>query len=399
MPETTEPEPTETAIRRPAGGTKKTPGSGIHLVDIAGFEISLDYSWFILLFLILGTLAGAVFPQEAPGLSDATYLVMGTVGTVLFFASLIGHELSHSVAARMKGVEVEGITLFIFGGMARTRSEATSPGDEFIIAGVGPLASLVFAAAFYGLEAAGHALGLGPAFTEVAWYLGLVNLALAIFNLLPGFPLDGGRLLRAILWGYLDDLRKATRVATGAGKWLGYGIIGLGLFGVFMAGNLIGGLWFVFIGWFLSNAAQSSYRQLLLRQVLGDVRADDAMSRNPESVEPDLTLHQVVHERFLHRPYNAFPVVEDGVPIGLVTLSQVKGVDRDDWSVKKVADVMTPLEDTLIVSPETSMTEVLQRMNENETRRVLVAREWQLLGIISASDVANWLDRAGILEG
>ena len=386
------------AARRTGGAPRPGASSGgIRLGSVLGFEISLDYSWFILLFLILGTLSGAVFPGEAPGLGDATYLLMGTVGTVLFFASLLGHELSHSVVARTKGIEVHGITLFIFGGMARTRSEATRPGDEFQIAGVGPLASFAFAALFYGLEALGHALGWGPAFTVVAWYLGLVNLALAIFNLLPGFPLDGGRLLRAALWRAMNDLRRATRIATTAGRWMGYGIVGLGIFGVFFAGNLVGGLWFVFIGWFLSNAASASYRQVMLREVLGDVSAADAMTRRPESVRPDLTLSQLVHERFLHRPYNAFPVVEDGVPIGLVTLSQVKDVDRAEWDTRKVADVMTPLEDTLIVAPDSPMTEVLQQMSENETRRVLVAREWELLGIITSGDVANWLDRAGLL--
>ncbi len=384
--------------RKPASRIQQPSSRGIRLVEIAGFEISLDYSWFILLFLILGTLSGAVFPAEAPGLENTTYLLMGTVGTILFFVSLLGHELSHSVVARTKGIEVEGITLFIFGGMARTRSEATTPGDEFQIAGVGPLASFAFAVLFYALEAMGHSLGLGPGFTVVAWYLGLVNVALAVFNLLPGFPLDGGRLLRATLWGFMNDLRKATKIATTAGRWMGYGIVGLGIFGIFAAGNLIGGLWFVFIGWFLSNAAGASYRQLLLRQVLGEISAEDAMTRSPEVVSADPTLAALVHEHFLHRPYNAFPVVEEGVPIGLVTLSQVKDVPRDEWNDLRVADVMTPMEDTLIVAPDSPMTEVLQQMSENETRRVLVAREWELLGIITSGDVANWLDRAGLMR-
>ncbi|HSR41144.1 MAG TPA: site-2 protease family protein [Longimicrobiales bacterium] len=377
---------------------RSSRGGAIRLGSVLGFEISLDYSWFVLLFLILGTLSGAVFPGEAPGLGDGTYLLMGTVGTVLFFASLLGHELSHSVVARVKGIEVEGITLFIFGGMARTRSEATTPGDEFQIAGVGPLASFVFAGLFYGLAWGGRQLGLGTAFVSVADYLGLVNLALAIFNLLPGFPLDGGRLFRALVWRLTDDFRRATRVATNGGKWIGYGIAALGVAGIFLGGALVGGLWFVFIGWFLANAAGASYRQVMLREVLGDVTAQDAMTRNPETVSPDLRLDHLVNEHFLKRPYNAFPVTEDGVPVGLVTLSQVKDLPREEWAGRTVAEVMTPLEETLIVEPDSPMPEVLQRMTENETRRVLVAREWELVGIITAGDVTNWLDRAGLVK-
>lgn len=387
MPETPEP----ARIRRPR------QSGGIAVGSVFGFEISLDYSWFILLFLILGTLSGAVFPQDAPGLAQSTYLVMGAAGTVLFFVSLLGHELSHSLVARTKGVEVEGITLFVFGGMARTRSEATAPEDEFLIAGVGPLASFAFAGLFYGLEAGAAALGLGAAYTSVTGYLGLVNVALAVFNLLPGFPLDGGRLFRATVWKVTGDFSRATRAATTGGRWLGYGIVALGVFGIVFGGSLVGGLWFVFIGWFLSNAAGASYRQMMLRQVMKDVTAEDAMTRDPETVPPDLTLEALVHEHFLHRPFNAFPVTDDGVAVGLVTLSQVKSVSRDEWPTRRVADVMTPMEDTLVVAPDAPMTEVLERMSENETRRVLVAREWELVGIISAHDITNWMERAGLV--
>jgi len=384
----------QTRIREASEASARRAGGGLGIGSVLGFQISLDYSWFILLFLILGTLSGVVFPDELPGLDRPIYLAMGTAGTVLFFASLLGHELAHSVVARMKGIEVEGITLFIFGGMARTRSEATTPGDEFQIAGVGPLASLAFAGLFYGIAAVSPGVGLGPPVQSVASYLGLVNLALALFNLLPGFPLDGGRLLRAVVWKSTSDFRRATRIAT-----LGYGIAGMGIAGIVFAGSLVSGLWFVFIGWFLANAANASYQQVMLRHVLGGLTAEDAMTPDPATVPPDLGLDELVTDHFLREPFNAFPVDEDGVPVGIVTLSQVKAVPRAEWRKRRVADVMTPLEETVIVEPDSPMPEVLRVMNENASRRVLVAREWELVGIITAHDVTRRLDRASLLPG
>lgn len=367
---------------------------GISVGRILGIEISLDYSWFILFFLIFWSFSQWAFPAQIPGLDTRTYLLMGAAGTLLFFASLLGHELSHSLVAQAKGIEMEGITLFVFGGMARTSREADSPGEEFQIAGVGPLSSFAFAAAFWGMEMLAESRGWSPAVAGVARYMAFLNLALAIFNLFPGFPLDGGRLLRAGLWRATGSLRRATRVAATAGQWLGYGLMGLGILGLFTGAGAVSALWFIFIGWFLSNAATASYRQVLLKEVLGDVSAQEAMTPDPETVAPDLSLDVLVNDHFLKRPYNAFPVTEDGIAVGMITLSQVKEVPRDRWGETRVADVMSPLEETLIVTPDSPMTEVLRRMGENDTQRVLVAREWELLGIISARDVTHWLERA-----
>ena len=370
----------------------------LRLGSISGFEISLDYSWFIIFFVILATFTGAVFPGSLPGLGRVAYLVMGVTGTLLFFTSLLLHELAHSFVARAKGIEVEGITLFIFGGMARTASEASSPGDEFVIAGVGPLASFVLAALFYGAAAGSGALGLGLGTAVVAEYLGFLNLTLAIFNLLPGFPLDGGRLLRATLWKTTGSLRRATRTATRAGRFLGWGIIALGIYSFVVAGGFIGGLWLVFIGWFLANAARASYQQVLLQDLLRPLTAREAMSPDPETVSPDLSLDALVHEYFLRRPYNSFPVVSGGLLLGLITLGRVKQLPREDWQTKTVADIMAPLDETLVVGPETPMTTVLERMRESETRRALVAHERKVLGIISGTDITQRLDRVGLME-
>jgi Zn-dependent protease/CBS domain-containing protein len=365
--------------------------------SLSGFEISLDYSWFVIFFLILGTFTGAVFPAYVPGLSQRTYLAMGIAGAALFFVSLLIHELAHAFVARARGIPVEGITLFIFGGMARTRSEAARPWDEFVIAGVGPFASVALGALFYGAAIWIDRNAWSPALFGVAGHLAFLNLALAAFNVLPGFPLDGGRMLRAVVWRMTGSLRKATHVASLTGKGLGWLIIGGGLYSLFITSQLVTGLWFIFIGWFLANAAAASYEQILLRHVLEGRTAADAMTHAPETVEPDVTLDVLVRDFFMKRPYNSFPVVQDGIVIGLITLSQVKQVDHSAWRIRRVADVMTPLAETLIVSPTSPMNEVVERMSENETRRVIVAQEWELKGIITGGDVANWLDRAGLV--
>ncbi len=390
---------TETAhspaeIRRPP----RRGLAGVRLGSVAGFEISLDYSWFILFFLILATFTGAVFPASVPDLSRLEYLLMGVAGTLLFFSSLLLHELAHSFVARWKGIRIEGITLFIFGGMARTAREASTAGDEFLIAVVGPVTSFLLAAVFYGIAAASVRLGLGDPVSAVAAYLGLVNLALAIFNLLPGFPLDGGRLLRAAAWRVTGSLRGATRIASASGRFMGWAITALGVFSLFAGGGLIGGLWMIFIGWFLAQAARVSYQQLLLQEILSPLAARQAMSPQPETVPPDVSLEELVHDFFLRRPFSSFPVVEDGVIVGLVTLGQLKTLDRENWAHKRVSDIMSPVEETVIVGPDTPMSSVLSMMREGGSSRVLVATNGRLLGIISTSDITRWLDRVGLVE-
>ena len=370
---------------------------GMRLGSVLGLDIRIDYSWFIIFFLILWTFTAGVFPNAAPHASTTAHVLMGLAGTLLFFASLLAHEIAHSVVARQRGIPVEGITLFIFGGMAHTRMEAEEPKDEFVVAGVGPLASLVLAGLFAAGAAAGRALGWGEPVTDVAGYLAFINVVLAVFNLLPGFPLDGGRLFRAGAWHFTKDLRKATRWATLGGKILGYVLVAVGLLQIF-AGGLIGGIWLVFIGWFVRTAAEASFRQHVLRQTLEGVRARELMVGSPETVPAAASLEEFVDERILRGRHRRYPVTAGGRAVGLVTLDQVKEVPREEWSRRTVEHVMTPLDDLQTAAPDEDMVTVLERLGRNADRPLLVVEDGALVGILTRGDLTRWIERAELLE-
>lgn len=365
---------------------------GFRLGSIFGFEIRVDLSWLIIFFLVLWTLSAGIFPTNYPGFDSSTYFGMGIVATLLFFASLLAHELSHSFVARAKGIPVEGITLFIFGGVSRTRMDAQTPGDEFQIAGVGPVVSLLLAAVFGLIWYVGTNTSLSVVFTGVFAYLAVINLALAIFNMLPGFPLDGGRVFRSLLWKYTGNLKKATKIASNGGKWLSYLLIFFGILEMF-AGAILGGLWLILIGWFLYNAAETSYEELLLRTSLQGVRAQEIMTPHPETVSPDMKLQELVDRYFLSRRYHSFPVTQDGHPVGIITLNQVKDIPREEWQYCTVKDTMIPTENGVTARPEEQMSQVLQKMQDSGVRRVLVIHNDLLKGIITANDLAYWLQR------
>jgi Zn-dependent protease/CBS domain-containing protein len=365
---------------------------GFRLGSIFGFEIRVDLSWFIIFFLILWTLTFSLFPATYPGLSSNAYIGMGIAGTLLFFLSLLLHELSHSLVAKTKGIPVEGITLFAFGGVSRTRMDAETPGDEFQIAGVGPLTSLVLAELFALIWWFGRNAGWSVPVTGVAAYLASINLGLAIFNLLPGFPLDGGRLFRSIIWKITGNLQKATRIASTGGKWLGYLLIAFGIWESFGA-DLLGGLWLILIGWFLNNAAESSYQQLLLELGLRGVKAKDLMTPNPETVTAELKLREFFDDFLLRHFHDGYPVTQGDRPIGIVTLNQVKEVPREQWQDLTVKDIMMPTERGIAARPEEEMTEVLQKMQAAGSRRMLITSDGKLEGIITATDIAKLLQR------
>jgi len=372
--------------------------ASIQLGRIAGFRFGVDYSWFIIFFLILWSFTAGVFPAQVPGLSSAAYLAMGVTGTVLFFASLVLHELSHAVMAQRRGIEVESITLFLLGGIARTRSEASTPGDEFRIAAVGPLMSLLIATVLLALSILGRSTGWHLAIVVVLQYIALLNFVLAAFNLLPGFPLDGGRVLRAAVWHFTGDQTRATRVAAASGRGMAWVLFALGAFEIF-AGALLGGVWLIFIGWFIRNAADAGYQQHMLRATLGSVLARDTMTPTPRTIEPDMTLERLVGEYFMHTRYLSFPVVDGERPLGIITLNQVKAVPRDDWPQRTVADTMTKLDEGIVVAGTDSLLAVMQRLQASPVRRLLVVEHGRLIGYITAHDVAGWIEKSGVLKG
>lgn len=366
---------------------------GMRIGSVFGFEIRIDSSWFILFALILWSFSYMVFPRQVPGLPVGTYLVMGLTGTLLFFVSLLAHELAHSLVARMKDIPVEGITLFLFGGMAHTRMEAETPGDEFQIAAAGPLMSMLIAALLAGGWYVGGQLGWPATVLAVLQYIAILNIILAVFNLLPGFPLDGGRLFRAIVWKVTGNATKATRVASAGGRWLAYVLIAFGLLSAF-GGNVLGGMWMVFIGWFLRNAAITSYQQHILLNVLSGVRAGQAMTPDPDTVPADATVRELLDGYFLRRRHGAYPVTRNGDTVGLITLHAVREVPREEHETRLASDVMIAADDAVIVRPDEAMTTVLDKLRASPAHRLLVMRNGALLGIITPSDIAFWIDRA-----
>jgi Zn-dependent protease/CBS domain-containing protein len=366
---------------------------GLRLGRILGVEVRIDYSWFVIFFLIVWTFSFFVFPAHHPGAGRSVHLGMGLAAALFFFASLLAHELSHCVVARSRGIPVDGITLFIFGGVARTRREPDTPGDEFAIAGIGPVTSMVLSVLLGAVAWLGARAGVAAVITDVAIYLAALNFMLAVFNLLPGFPLDGGRIFRSIAWRITGDITRATRWATIAGQGVGFLIIALGLWQTFF-GRMVNGLWLVFIGWFIRTAAVRSWRFHLLHRLLAQLLAADAMTRAPQTLPAGLDLATAA-EQFLSRRRRAFPIEREGWPAGILTQSQLRRVPREDWTARRVEDVMTPLADVVVVAPERPMEEVVRQMEAaRATRALVLAADGRLVGIITASDILAWADRS-----
>jgi CBS domain-containing protein len=270
--------------------------------------------------------------------------------------------------------------------------EAQTPGDEFQIAGAGPVMSVAIAFLLGGAWWAGTQLGWHPAIPAVLQYIALLNVILAVFNLLPGFPLDGGRLFRAAVWKVTGDVHRATRVASTGGRWLAYVLIAFGLMSAF-GGNVMGGIWMVFIGWFLRNAAISSYQQHTVLSMLSGVRASQAMTANPETVPADATVRELIDEYFMRRRFSAYPVTRNGSAVGIVTLDATRSVPRDDWDLRTASDVMSPADEGLVVRPDDNLVVVMERLRASSARRLLVVRDGELVGIITAGDVGFWLQQ------
>jgi Zn-dependent protease len=354
-------------------------GQSIKLTTIRGIEVGLHYSWFIIFALITFSLT-ARFAAEHPHWTLVEHYSVGIATSLLFFCSILLHELAHSFVALAKGLPVRSITLFVFGGVAQIGREPDRPLTEFQIAIAGPIASALLALGF-----ALVAYQAGDQFERVAalaGWLSAINLLLALFNLVPGFPLDGGRVLRAVLWHMTGSLARATRIAGGTGQAVGYAFVFFGIWTGFTV-NWFGGLWLALIGWFLLSAARESVVQVTVRSVLHGLAAKDVMSRECPMVSGDLTLADLVERYIFRTGRRCFAVTTGDHLDGLVTLHQVKTVPRERWADTVVREAMAPLSTLRVVKPDLPVTDVLQMMEREDINQVPVASYGRLLGMIT----------------
>jgi Zn-dependent protease len=352
----------------------------LNLGKILGIPIRLHTSWFLIAILITWTLAAGYFPQEYPGWSATTYWIVGAITSLFFFASVLIHELGHSVLALREDVPVKSITLFIFGGVAQIGREPPTAGAEFRIAIAGPLSSLGLAALFGGL---GAVLADNATVAAPLAYLGRINLLLAVFNMIPGFPLDGGRVLRAALWAFGGSFQNATKWASRAGRAVAYGFILLGVGQILLGGGFLNGLWLAFIGWFLNNAAESSYQQVRLRDMLSGVKASSVMTQECLTVPSSLGVDHLVEDHVLAGGQRCFFVADNGNTEGMITLHNLRSVPREQRVGLTTGQVMTRIDGVLRVRPEDDLWSVLQQMDEHDVNQVPVMDNGTFLGMIT----------------
>jgi Zn-dependent protease/CBS domain-containing protein len=365
------------------------PGS-FRIFRIAGISIEINLSWLIILVLLTASLALDWFPTAAPRYPILTYWALGLLAALLLFASVLAHELSHSLVAKSRGLPVKSITLFIFGGVSNLEREPQSPGIEFQMAFAGPLTSLVI-----GGVALGAALLVGtssPLIWATLFYLGFTNLLLAVFNLIPGFPLDGGRVLRSIIWKVTGSLREATRWAARVGQAFAYLLIILGVW-QFFTGSLITGLWLGFIGWFLLQAAQAESSQVMLEALFKGVTVSQLMSAAPRGAQGDISVEQLVDSYVLPFGIRSIPVMRGEEFIGLITLEDVRRMPREQWSRVPISDAMTPLSRLHIARPNESLNETLPRMTRNDVNQLPVVDETgRLVGMLSRDAIMRYVE-------
>lgn len=380
---------------------------GIRIGRIFGINVYVDWSWLLIFVLVtssLSSLFGSIHPFWSPLLRLGTSLV----ASLLFFGSVLAHELGHSLVARRNGIPVSRITLFLFGGVASIEREPDSPKAEFLMAISGPLTSIVIGVVLTFIASLSIPMAapltdplallsaMGPGATLFFW-LGSVNVSLGLFNLLPGFPLDGGRVLRSIVWAISDNLVTATRWASAVGQAFAWVMIISGLAAIFglgvplVGGSVLDGLWLTFIGWFLSAAARQSYQHVLVQDLLGDVLVSQIMRRNPLTVSSDISVQSLVYDYVMGTDERAFPVVDDGTVVGLVSLDDIRKVSRHDWPTTLVRQIMTPVENLVWVSPDDDAARALDKLSQRDVNQLPVLQDGALVGLLRRQDIMRWL--------
>ena len=362
----------------------------ITLFKLMGFEVRVDASWIVLALLVTWSLAVGYFPYQDPGLPQSDYWWMGVAATVGLFLSIVVHEFAHSVVARRNGLPMEGITLFIFGGVAEMSGEPPNARTEFLMAAAGPLTSVVIGALFYTIYRAAPD-SWPPAAVGVIHYLGWLNWILAVFNMIPAFPLDGGRVLRSAIWARTRNLMRATQISSQIGEGFGWLLIGLAVIQLFF-GNFVSAVWWFILGLFLKNAAQQSYQQVLLRGALQGEPVSRFMRTDPVTVPPNLSIDDLINDYIYRYHFKMFPVVSDAHHLnGCISTADVKAVPRDEWRQHSVQEMMRPCSVDNTISPDTDAVTALKKMSKTGLSRLLVVDHGELVAILSLKDLLDFL--------
>ena len=368
------------------------PQRGLRIVSIGGIAIEVHFSWFLILAVITYLLGAGLFPDMYEGWSTATYWLVGAAAALLLFVTVLLHELAHAVVAIRRGLPVPRITLFIFGGVSHLSRQPRSAGEEFFIAAAGPATSLALALVIFGASylVRGSSEQLEAMFT----YLAFVNVMIAVFNILPGFPLDGGRVLRSIVWKRTRSFRKATRIATGTGEAFGWGVIAAGAVLLFMS-QWVPGVWAIMIGWFLLNAARAEGNSIRMDTLLSRLRARDLMHRTFTEVTPSVSIQTVVDEYMIGKGERAVVIANDDYVIGILTVSDLARVPRGEWASTPAQRIMTPRSEVVTIAAEAPATDVMPLLAQRRLNQLPVIDEGRMIGIISRREL---LDRLQIAE-
>lgn len=355
------------------------------VVTVMGIPIRVHFSWLIVFGLITWSLSTFYFPEAAPDLPKTSHWMKGAIAAVLLFVSVAFHELAHSFVSLRYKISILNITLFIFGGVAQMKGEPPTPGAEFRIAVIGPLSSIFLSGVFFLL----YSVASSPGVKSLYAYLSQLNLALGIFNLIPGFPMDGGRVLRSIIWEKKKDFFYATRKASDVGQKIALFFIFFGLFVIFTGYG--GGLWMILIGWFLYTAAQASYQQASLQEALAGIKVSDVMVREIVTIDSSTTIEEAVNRYFLRYGFGGFPVFEHGKFRGFISLKEVKDVPREDWRNVRVSDVLVPHDRKWEISPRVDVMKALELMITENQGRIAVTEGDEVVGLITRNGIAKFI--------
>lgn len=369
--------------------TTAMAAESIPFLRIGGIQIKLHITWLLIMMLVTWSLADSYFPDSVSGYSTGAYWLAGGIVAILFFVSLLAHELAHSLMARARGLKVVGITLYLFGGVSEIDEEATNAGDELRITVVGPLTSFALSAIFGGLWALMG--GTSDLVTSALGYLAIINLFLGLFNLLPGLPLDGGRILHALVWLRTGDRTRATRVAVGSGVVVGYLLVTAGIIYVF-TGYWVNGLWLIFLGWYLQSLAGREMQATQARSLFAGLRVADLTDPNPHAVDLDMSLERVVDDVMMRYQARAVPVVANGDFRGLLTLQRIAQTPKTDWPITQASSVMIPAEEVATASPEQSLESAIAMMQKRDVNQLVVLQNGAMVGLLNRSTVLRQLE-------